>query len=62
MTNLQCDQWQIDPDGTVKCLGQVSEVVGLFPPLTLTEANALIVAIVGLFVLVLKLRILRKLF
>lgn len=62
MTNLQCDQWQIDPDGTVKCLGQVAEAVGLLPPLTESEANQLIVAVIGLFVTVFILRTVRKVF
>ena len=62
MTNLQCDQWQIDPDGTVKCIGQAAEMVGLLPPITESEANQLILAVIGLFVTVFILRTVRKVF
>lgn len=52
MTNLQCSDWSILPDGTVKCLGTVTESAGLLPPITFAEANILLGAILSLYAIV----------
>lgn len=60
MTNLQCDQWQIDPDGVVRCLGAAVESVGLFPALTESEAIMIATAVASLFATVFGIRLIGR--
>ena len=49
MTRLECSDWNILPDGTVQCLGTLTESAGILPPITLAEANMLLAAIAGVY-------------